>query len=176
MSLLNKKPPVDDSRTAQLMTAARQAMNTTTGAAQQTVPLARNAGTSVKQGTDSAIAWVTPYADAARHWVAPRLEHSAHAINESIAPKISDALLSAANKIEVQPKPRHRLVKFAIVSVAMLLTAGAAALLAMRRQQLGEESFGMAEPAPGTDESMPGDGSQGQGGFPDAEGDGQRIV
>jgi len=158
------------------MMATRQAMNATTNAAQQTVPLARNAGTSVKQGTDSAIAWATPYADAARHWVAPRLEQSAQAISDSIAPRIADALMSAANKIDVPPKPRHRLLKFALVGITMLLTAaGAAAVVSMRRQQQGDE-FDTGIPSPGTDESIPGNGSRGQDGFPDAEGDGQRIV
>jgi hypothetical protein len=176
VSLLSKKAPVDDSLTGQAMMAARQAMNATTNAAQQAAqqgaPLARNAGTSVKQGTNSAIAWATPYAEAARQWAAPRLEQSAHAVSDSIAPKISDALMSAANKIDVQPKPRHRLMKVAIVGLSMLLTAGAAVVLSMRRQQPGDGNLGM--PAPGADESMPGDGSRDEGDYP--EGNGQRIV
>jgi len=174
VSLLRNKPPVDDSLTGQAMMAARQAMNATTSAAQQGVPLARNAGTSVRQGTGSAIAWATPYTEAARQWMAPRLEQSAHAISDTIAPKISDALMQAANKIDVPVRPRHRFLKIAIVGLTMLLTAAGAAALAMRRQQPGNGSFGMAEP--GADESIPGDGSHGDEGFPGAEGNGQRIV
>ena len=155
--------------------AAMQAMNATSNAAQQTVPLARNASASVKQGTDSAVAWATPYADAARSWVAPRLEQSAHAINENIAPKISDALMTAAEKIDVsQRKSGHRFGKIAIIAASMLVTiAGAFALMSMRNQQQGDDSFG-AMPMPASDESMPGNGQGGD--FPDAEGDGQDII
>jgi len=153
-------------------------MNATSNAAQQTIPVARNAGASVKQGTDSAIAWAMPYTDAARHWVAPRLEQSAHAISESIAPMVSDALLTAAGKIDVsQRKPRHRFGKIAIIAASVLVTlAGAAALVTMRSQQVSDDGFD-AMPMPGTEESAPGEGSNGRGEFPDAEGDGgQRIV
>jgi hypothetical protein len=190
VSLLSRKTPVDHSLTGQAKVAAgqakmaamqakmaaMQAVNATSNAAQQSVPLAKNASASVKQGTDSAVAWATPYADAARNWVAPRLEQSAQAINESIAPKISDALLTAADKIDVsQRKPRHRYGKIALIAASMLVTvAGAFALMSMRNKQQGDDdSFG-AMPMPAPDESIPGDGQGGD--YPDAEGDGQHIV
>jgi hypothetical protein len=183
VSLLSRKQPVDNrlagqakQAAAQAKLAAMQAMNATSNAAQQTVPMARNASASVKQGTDSAVAWATPYTDAARNWVAPRLEQSAQAINDSIAPKISDALMAAADKIDVsQRKPRHRFGKIALIGASVLLTlAGAFALMSMRNKQQGDDSFG-AMPTPASDESIPGDG-QGGGDYPDAEGNGQGIV
>ena len=65
------------------------------------MPLARTAGTSVRQGADDAVAWATPKVDAARSWAAPQLEQSARAISENLAPMISSALITAAHKIEV---------------------------------------------------------------------------
>src|SRR5215475_8450700 len=99
---------------AQAKSAAQQAIpaavNATNAAAQQAVPfarqavpLAKNAGQSVRHGTDDAIAWATPYADAARAWMAPKLEQSAAAVSDNLAPMISEALITAARKIENKP-------------------------------------------------------------------------
>lgn len=103
--------------------------------AQQAMPLAQNAGMSVRQGAGSAMSRTTPVVVAARSWAAPQLEQSAHAITETIAPMISDALLSAAHKIEV-PKPKQRSNRV-LVAGAMVLTAAAgaatAAAVRMRR-------------------------------------------
>src|ERR1700689_1397901 len=120
VAILSRKSPVSDttSFTEHAKLAAMQVMpaavNATTSAAQQAaplarhaVPLARNAGMSVKQGADGAVAWATPMADAARAWAAPRLEQSAAAISENLAPMISDALITAAHKIDTSP-PRQK--------------------------------------------------------------------
>jgi hypothetical protein len=109
-------------------------------AAQQAAPLARNAGASVQQGTGTAVAWATPKVDAARSWAAPQLEQSARAISESIAPMISAALLTAAQKIDA-PKRKSRNSRTGIVAGTVLLTAaagaGAAAVYAMLHRQNG---------------------------------------
>jgi hypothetical protein len=98
----------------------------------KTVPLAQNASTTVWQGAGSAIAKAAPAVEAARSWAAPQLEQSAHAITDSIAPMISDALITAAHKIDV-PKPRRR-VRGGLVAGAVALTAaaGAASFAAIR--------------------------------------------
>jgi len=116
--------------------AARPAVNATSAAAQQAGPLARNAGMSVRQGADSAVAWATPYADAARAWAAPRLEQSAVALSENIAPMISDALITAAHKIDSSPRKRQRRISRSGVLAASLLfiAAGAAAALMLRNR------------------------------------------
>ena len=138
----------------------------------KTVPLAQNAGMSVRQGAGSAMAKATPAVEAARSWAAPQLEQSAHAITDTIAPMISDALLIAAQKIDV-PKPRRR-VRGSVVAGAVALTAvaGAAGFAAMRMRK---QDTGFA--ADGQDTTMappiqPGAEEQG----PDTGTDGSRIV
>jgi hypothetical protein len=107
--------------------------------AQQAMPLAQNAGLTMRQSAGNAMSKTTPVVEAARSWAAPQLEQSAHAITETIAPIISDALLSAAHKIEV-PKPKQRSNRVLVAS-AMVLTAAAgaatAAAVRMRRNSGG---------------------------------------
>jgi hypothetical protein len=125
-------------------------------AAQQAVPLARNAGTNVKQGRDVFIAWATPYVGAARHWAAPRLEQSAVALNETIAPTISDALISAAHKIDyVEPKQR-RIGRNSLFTGSMLLiAAGCAMAFTLLRRQDMAAGFTAATPAPDVPQPAP---------------------
>ena len=117
---------------------AQQAAQQAQVAALQAVPIARTAGTSIRQGADGAIAWATPRVDAARSWAAPQLEQSARAISESLAPTISSALLNAAHKIDapVRKKPRRRGL---IAGTALLLAAaGGGIVVAMRLRQPAE--------------------------------------
>jgi hypothetical protein len=154
VSLLSRKQPADDVRglRGHAISAARQAVpaakSVSSTAAQQAVPLARSAGTSVKQGADGAIAWATPYADAARSWAAPRLEQSAAAISDSIAPMISDALITVAHKIDAsQPKPR-RFSKSSLFAGSMLLiAAGTATAFTLLHRHERDGGYTAATPA-----------------------------
>jgi hypothetical protein len=182
VSLLSRKQPVNDVHGfgGHAMSAARQAMpaamNATSMAAQQAVPLAKTAGAGVRQGADGAIAWASPYVGTARSWAAPKLEQSAMAINETIAPMISDALLAAAHKIDVsQPRPR-RLSKTRLLAGSMLLTAaGAAAALSLRHRHDASHGFSPATAMSGDGESgsaadrADGDFGQSDPGLPDAD-------
>jgi hypothetical protein len=149
----------------QAVSAARQAgpavRNASAAAAQQAGPMAKSAGVSMKQG--AAAAWATPQVGAARHWAAPRLEQSAIAISESIAPLIADALHSASRKIDYVPPKQHRSGKNVLFVGSMLLLAAsaAAAYLAMQRQ---ENNAGYAAVPPEED------------GLPPVDGNGQSIV
>jgi hypothetical protein len=144
------------------MAAARQAwpaaMNATTNAAQQAgplarqaVPLAKSAGMSVRESADDAIAWATPYADAARTWAAPRLEESAVTISENIAPAISSALMSAAKRIDPSHGRRRRRGRASLLAAGLLLlAAGAAAAFSMLRKGDGDDfGYTAGTPAPG---------------------------
>jgi hypothetical protein len=130
VSVLTKKQPVNGA--AVRATALRgQAVNVARQVgplAQQTVPVAR-------QGAGNVVEWATPYVDAARSWAAPQIEGSAHAITASLAPAISDALISAAHKIDAPARKSgsHR----GLVAGSLLLTAaaGTAALLIIRHRQ-----------------------------------------
>jgi hypothetical protein len=108
--------------------------------AQQAMPLAQSAGTTMRQGAGGAMAKTTPVVEAARSWAAPQLEQSAHAITETIAPMISSALLNAAHAIEVPKKPKPRGNR-ALMAGAVVLTAAAgaatAAAVRMRRNAGG---------------------------------------
>jgi len=124
----------------QAVSAARQFGPLAQQYAQQAAPYARNAGASLQQGTGTAVAWATPKVDAARSWAAPQLEQSARAISDSIAPMISSALLTAAEKIDA-PKRRSHGSRKGMVAGTVLLTAaagaGAAAVYAMLHRQNG---------------------------------------
>jgi hypothetical protein len=134
-------------------------------AAQQAAPLARTAGTSILHGADDAVAWVTPKVDAARSWAAPQLEQSARTISENLAPMISDALISAAHKIDVpkrKPRQRGRLIAGSMVLAA---AASLAAALVMRLRQQADSLSGAsgvggtsAEPGPDSARSEAGTG------------------
>jgi hypothetical protein len=135
----------------------------------KTVPLAQNASTTVLQGAGTAIAKATPAVEAARLWAAPQLEQSAHAITDTIAPMISEALIAAAHKIDV-PKPRRR-VRGGVVAGALALTAAAGAAsfaaIRMRKQDSGfavdaQDTTAMSSAEPGLrDEPGPDTGPDG---------------
>lgn len=129
--------------------------------AQQAMPLAQNAGSTMRQGAGAAMSRSAPVVNNARSWAAPQLEQSAHAITETIAPMISGALLNAAHAIEVpqQPKPKGNR---ALMAGAMVLTAaaGAATAAAVRmRRSAGDNGMTVTtesvtvenEPPPGPD-------------------------
>lgn len=190
MSVLTKKQGVTYTTmiSGQARNVAAQAVpvaiNARMLATGQAVPLARNVGTSVKQSTDSAVAWATPYVGAARHWAAPWLEQSAIAVSENLAPKISDALRTAAQKIDyVEPK-RRRISKTTILAGSLVVTAiGAAAALSLRNRNgngTGYTSDGQMASSPDAATS-PGSINDGYGpddrNKPDSDGNGhQRIV
>ena len=188
MSVLTRKHPVSDASglRGQAVNAARQvgplAQHAAQQAVQQAMPLARSAGDSIRQGTDGAVSWATPKVDAARHWAAPQLEEVAHAISENLAPMISSALVTAANKIDVKPK-KSKGRRQAIVAGVMLLTAaaGAAGVLATRRWH-GADGYltpGDASGAGSAGEAQPGaeGGYEANGGPADTDVNGHpRIV
>jgi hypothetical protein len=190
VSVLTKKQGVSQTSTIsdQAKNMAAQAVpaakNAGALAAQQAVPLARNASASVKQTTDSAVAWATPYVGAARQWAAPRLEQSATAVSESLAPMISDALRTAAQKIDyVEPK-RHRIGKTMLLAGSVLLTAAgaAAAALSMRRRNGNGSGYTADSPMAGSPDAATSGGSINDGygpddrGKPDAEGNGHQTI
>ena len=140
MSVSTRKQPVSTTSGLRDRVAQSGAVSSlaskATPLAQQAGPLARNAGTSVQRSANTAMARGKPAVDAARSWAAPQLEQSAHAITDTIAPMISEALLNAAHKIDV-PKQKQRYNR-GFVAGAMVLTAAAGAAtfaaVRMRRQ------------------------------------------
>jgi hypothetical protein len=189
VAILSRKSPVSDttSFTKHAKLAAMQVMpaavNATTSAAQQAaplarqaVPLARNAGMSVKQGADGAVAWATPMADAARAWAAPRLEQSAAAISENLAPMISDALITAAHKIDTSPpkQKRHYGRTTLLAGSALLIAAGAATALKLRHHDDGDTGYTAGDSS--ADESVRIIDEENGQDWPDAEANGNPHI
>ena len=67
----------------------------------------------------------------ARAVAAPQVERAAHALEDSIAPKVSAALASAAQRLEPPKPPRRRWRKLAGIS---LLTAGSIVAAVVRNR------------------------------------------
>jgi hypothetical protein len=153
VSVLTRKQPASGVR-EQAIQAARVPLAQLTAlqaqAAEQAMPLARTAGTSIRHSADDAVAWATPKVDAARSWAAPQLEQSARAISENLAPMISSALISAAHKIEV-PKRKSRQRGRLLAGSMMLAAAGglvAAVVMRLRQQSDGFPGPSAASGAP----------------------------
>ena len=146
MSVLTKKQPASGLR-LQAVQAVRQATplaktvplaQLAAQQAQQAVPLARAAGTSIRHGADDAVAWVTPKVDAARSWAAPQLEQSARAISDNLAPMIAGALISAAHKIDAPKRKSRQRGRLVTGSMLVATAAGLATAVVMRLRQQTE--------------------------------------
>ena len=184
MSLLSKKRPVDNAvdvreRALQSVQRAVPAAKNAIPKAKQAVPAAKDAGVAVKEAStavgtavlrsaedaaawarprvDDAVTWARPHVDDARSWAAPRLERSGLAVQESIAPAISEAMVSAAHKLNVKPARKRRRWARVLAGTMMLAAAAtAAAAVAMRRRPASYESLTIddemtAPPAPPAD-------------------------
>lgn len=103
------------------------------GLASQAVPQARRAGNTAVQGVMQGV-------DGARGWAAPRMHNAADALTESVAPRVSAAMHSAAQTMDTAPPPRtgfRRLLdwRWLLGMGTALAAAGAAAAVTLRRYQ-----------------------------------------
>jgi len=139
VSVLTRKQPASRGQAVQAALAKSVPLSQLSAlqaqAAQQAMPLARTAGTSIRHGADDAVAWATPKVDAARSWAAPQLEQSARAISENLAPMISSALISAAHKIEVPKRKSHQRSRLLAGSMLLAAAGGLVAAVVMRLRQ-----------------------------------------
>jgi hypothetical protein len=102
-------------------------------AASQLGPMATNVSRAARDGAAGARTWATPHVHRARSWAAPRVESAGHAVRDTIAPKVSDALVSAAQRLDHTPPARRRWPKL-LGGIALFAAAGsAAAAVAIRR-------------------------------------------
>ena len=113
------------------------------------VPVGKRLGTTavqgVRQGVQGAREWATPRVVVAvlgaRQWAAPRLEGAADAVTESVAPKVSTMLRSAARQVRLEePAPQKSGIRglldwrWLLGIGAAAAAAGATAAIAMRRR------------------------------------------
>ena len=102
-------------------------------AKEQFTPLAKSAQLTATQGVQQA-----------RSWAAPRVEQAGVAVQESIAPKVSSAMIATAHRMQpAVARPRRRWP--AILAAVVTVSAGAVAAILLRGQRANR--FG-AEPAP----------------------------
>src|SRR6266436_724490 len=73
-----------------------------------------------------------------RAWAAPRVERTGQILQDSVAPKVSALLSSAARRLE-PPKPRHprwrKLAGISLITAAASVAAAAAAVLVRNRRK-----------------------------------------
>src|SRR5260370_1158787 len=115
----------------------RQAAAQVTPVAARMKPLARSTGLAARRG-----------ARRTRAWAAPQVERTGQVLQDSVAPKVSALLSSAAQRLEPAEPPRRRWRKLAGIS---MITAAASAV--------GAGVPGRTEPEPTT----PGDAEGGDG-------------
>jgi hypothetical protein len=72
-----------------------------------------------------------------RSWAGPQVERTGHLVEESIAPKISSVLSSAAQRIEPAKPRRRRWRKLAGASVVTAVASAVAGAVLNRRRQNG---------------------------------------
>lgn len=72
----------------------------------------------------------------ARAWAAPRVEHTGKVLQETVAPKVSDALSGAANRIDpAKPKRGRWRLPAGIAAVLAAAASGAAAVIRKRSKK-----------------------------------------
>jgi hypothetical protein len=119
--------------------AARQAAARLQPAANQAMPLAKNAGTAAKRQADST-----------RAWAAPQVERAGQVVQDSVAPKASSLLSAAARRLEPEKPRRSRWRKVAGVPAA---AAAASALAAAVRSMKASAAASRPESADSRDDA-----------------------
>src|SRR5258708_14920373 len=95
---------------------ARQAAAQVKPAAAQLKPLARSTGAAARRRVHKT-----------RAWAAPQVERTGQVLQDSVAPKVSALLSSAAQRLEPATPPRRRWRKLAGISVLTASPCPAAA-------------------------------------------------
>jgi hypothetical protein len=111
---------------------------------ERAVPLAKNAGVTVKERAGDVAAWASPHVREARAWAAPHVEATGTAVQEKIAPQVSDILTRAARQLDPAPVRRRR-SRLARGIVLLAAAASAVAVLALVRRQLPRPGCGGAD-------------------------------
>jgi len=102
---------------------ARQAAAQVKSAAAQLKPLARSTGAAARRRVHKT-----------RAWAAPRAERAGQVLQDSVAPKVSALLSSAARRLEPAKPPRRRWRKLAGISMLAAAAGAVAAVIRNRRK------------------------------------------
>jgi hypothetical protein len=104
--------------------------------ADQAGPVTMKAAMTARQRAGDAAEWARPTADLARAWMALQATRGSASVQETVAPRVSLILESAARRLD-PPKPKARRLPKVLAGLALLAAgAAAAAAIAMRSGQV----------------------------------------
>jgi hypothetical protein len=119
-------------------------------------PRVRQATLNAKVARDRAAPRLEQAVHDVRQWSAPRIEQAAHTFEESVAPRVSEALVATAHKIEpVGQTVKRRAWPRLLAGLALAAALGSSIAAALRRRRPAGASEFMAEDEAETDTSEP---------------------
>ncbi len=136
----------------QIVQRARQAAEAAKPVAAQVKPLAAQ----VKPLADDARQAASQGVYRARSWAAPQIERTGQVFQDTVAPKVADALHASAQKLD-PGRPPHRGWRKGAAAVSILLAAAAAtvATLAARKRKAESAAANGEQAGPAADEAQP---------------------
>jgi hypothetical protein len=129
----------------QIVQRARQAAEAAKPVAAQVKPLADEAREAASRGVYRA-----------RSWAAPQVERTGQVLQDTVAPKVADALHASAQKLD-PGQPPHRGWRKGAAAISILLAAAAAAVatLAARKRKAESAAANGEEAESAADEAQP---------------------
>jgi len=145
MSRTNTNGSAASAAATQIVQRARQAAEAAKPVAAQVKPFADDAREAASRGVY-----------AARSWAAPQVEHAGQVLQDTVAPKVAEALHTSAQKLD-PGQPPHRGWRKGAAAISILLAAAAAAVaaLAARKRKAESAAANCEEAEPAADEARP---------------------
>ena len=145
MSRTNSNGSASSAAADQIRQLARQATAAAKPVAAQVKPFADDAREAASRGVY-----------AARSWAAPQVEHAGQVLQDTVAPKVAEALHTSAQKLD-PGQPPHRGWRKGAAAISILLAAAAAAVaaLAARKRKAESAAANCEEAEPAADEAQP---------------------
>jgi len=145
MSRTNTNGSAASAAATQIVQRARQAAEAAKPVAAQVKPFADDAREAASRGVY-----------AARSWAAPQVEHAGQVLQDTVAPKVAEALHTSAQKLD-PGQPPHRGWRKGAAAISILLAAAAAAVaaLAARKRKAESAAANCEEAEPAADEAQP---------------------
>src|SRR5215831_3448499 len=131
---------------------ATQAVNAIRQLAQQTAEAAKPVAAQVKPLASDAKQAVGRGVYKARVWVAPQVDRTGQALQDTVAPKVAAALHSSAQRLD-PGEPPHRGWRKGAAAISILLAAAATAVAAVARSRKARAAANGEEDAPAADEA-----------------------
>ena len=127
------------SRTNTNGSAANAAANQIVQRARQAAEAAKPVAAQVKPFADDARQAASRGVYRARSWAAPQVERTGQVLQDTVAPKVADALHTSAQKLD-PGQPPHRGWRKGAAAISILLAAAATAVAALAARKRKAES------------------------------------